>query len=384
MHQDSPFNALALTQAVKAEAHRLGFQLAGVTTPEPPPHFAVFENWLAEGKHGEMLYLAGERSRERRSDPRQILPECQSILVLGMRYPTPTPEQVRQGCSTGRIASYALGRDYHDVLPQRLKTLVSYMEAQVGQGIPNRWYTDTGPVLERDLAQRAGLGWIGKNTCLINPTQGSYFFLAEIFLGIELTFDQPFRFDHCGTCARCLEACPTGCILPDRTLDARRCISYLTIELKGSIPPGMRPLIGDWVFGCDVCQQVCPWNKRFASKEFDPAFAARPGLLQPDLRQALALTPEAFNRIFKGSPVKRAKRRGFLRNTAVVLGNQGDPSALPGLVQTLQYDPEPLGRGHAAWALGQIGGEEARQALRQAEARETDPTVREEIQRAAS
>ena len=241
MHQDSSANALALTQAVKAEAHRLGFQLAGVTTPEPPPHFAVFENWLAEGRHGEMLYLAGERSRERRSDPRHILPECQSILVLGMRYPAPLSDQVRQGCSTGRIASYALGRDYHDVLPQRLKALVLYMEAQVGQEIPNRWYTDTGPVLERDLAQRAGLGWIGKNTCLINPAQGSYFFLAEIFLGIELTFDQPFRLDHCGTCARCLEACPTGCILPDRTLDARRCISYLTIELKGSIPPGMRP-----------------------------------------------------------------------------------------------------------------------------------------------
>jgi len=381
---DSSKSVLSLTRAVKAEAHRLGFHFAGVTTPEPPPHLEVFESWLAEGKHAEMSYLAEERARQRRADPRLILPGCHSILVLGIFYPASSPGPVQQDPSKGRIASYAWGRDYHNVLPQRLKALVSFMESQAGREIPNRWYTDTGPILERDLAQRAGLGWIGKNTCLINPAMGSYLILAEILLGIELAIDQPFQMDRCGTCMRCLDACPTGCILPNRTLDARRCISYLTIELKGSIPPDLRPFVGDWIFGCDVCQQVCPWNIRFASKEFEPDFAPQPEIPQPDLRAALHLSPESFNRLFKDSPVKRAKRGGFLRNAAVALGNQGDPESLPVLLEALLHDPEPLVRSHVAWALGQIGNGEARQALHQAETLETNPAVREEIQRAAS
>ncbi len=265
----------SLTQAVKAEAYRLGFRLVGVTTPDPPPHLAVFENWLSEGKHGEMAYLAEPRSRERRGDPRQILPQCQSILVLGMPYPASLAGPVKGKGVVGQMASYAMGMDYHEVIPPRLKALVLFMECQTGKEIPNRWYTDTGPVMERDLAQRAGLGWIGKNTCLIHPAEGSYFFLSEILLGIELVVDAPFLADRCGTCTRCLEACPTGCIMPDRTLDARRCISYLTIELKGSIPPALRPLIGEWAFGCDVCQQVCPWNRRAALRKYDPAFMQR-------------------------------------------------------------------------------------------------------------
>lgn len=275
MHQDLPVRISALTQAVKEKAHRLGFHLVGVTTPEPPPHYTIFESWLKADRHGEMSYLAEGHARQRRADPRQILPECKSILVLGTFYPAASSEPAPQDRSAGRIAAYACGRDYHEVLPQRLKALVSYIENQVGHAVPNRWYTDTGPLLERDLAQRAGLGWIGKNTCLINPALGSYFFLAEILLGVDLVIDQPFQTDQCGTCMRCLEACPTGCILPDRTLDARRCISYLTIELKGAISPRFRPLLGDWVFGCDVCQQVCPWNIRFASQDFEPEFSPR-------------------------------------------------------------------------------------------------------------
>jgi epoxyqueuosine reductase len=188
--------------------------------------------------------------------------------------------------------------------------------------VPNRYYTDTGPLLERDLAQRAGLGWIGKNTCLINPKQGSYFLLAEILLGLELEPDPPFTTDHCGTCTRCIEACPTECILPDRTIDARRCISYLTIELKDDIPEELRPLLGEWVFGCDVCQMVCPWN-RFASPEGDAAFSPRPGRANPEPDPRAGADPEAFNRKFKNSPVKRAKRRGYLRNVAVATGNSG-------------------------------------------------------------
>jgi epoxyqueuosine reductase len=380
-----------LTQAIKAEARRLGFELAGVTTPDPPLHVDVFERWLAAGRQGEMAYLESERSRQRRADPRQILPECRSILVLAARYPTPSPLppaslNFGRGGGDAEVAAYAWGADYHDVLAERLRALVEFIEAQVGRPVPNRWYTDTGPILERELAQRAGLGWIGKNTCLINPQLGSYFLLAEILLGLELEPDQPFAADRCGSCTRCLEACPTACILPDRTLDARRCISYLTIELKGPIPSELRPQIGDWVFGCDVCQQVCPWNLRFAPSPQEPpaieSLAARPGLPQPDLVEELALTPQAFNRKFKGSPLKRAKRRGYLRNVAVALGNRRDPRAVPALAQSLAGDPEPLVRSHAAWALGQIGGEPARRALLEARQKEQDTSVLAEIESA--
>jgi len=245
-----------LKQSILEEAHRLGFILAGVTTPDPPPHFPAFENWLTQGRHADMAWLASERSRARRADPKQILPECKSILVLATPYnsanrPPISAHQVienanpsaEMGGPQGGIAAYALGEDYHLVLPPRLQTLVQFIETQVGGPVPNRAYTDTGPLLERDLAQRAGLGWIGKNTCLIHPRAGSYFLLAEILLGLDLDPDPPFPTDHCGTCTRCLDACPTDCILPDRSLDARRCISYLTIENKADIPAGLRPLI---------------------------------------------------------------------------------------------------------------------------------------------
>jgi len=366
-----------LRQAIEAEAYRLGFELAGMTTPDPPLHLEVYERWLDAGRHGEMDYLASERARQRRADPRRILPGCRSILVLGMRYPAPVsqhqpePSQVikSQGypligsqpaidgdnASRGRLAAYAWGDDYHDVLPPRLQALVAFIEAQAGHPVANRWYTDTGPLLERELGQRAGLGWIGKNTCLINPQHGSYFLLAEILLDLELPPGPPFLPDLCGNCRRCIEACPTSCILPDRTLDARRCISYLTIELKGTIPVELRPQMGGWVFGCDICQQVCPWNQRFAQAQGDPAFGARPGVPQPDLIRELSLTTQEFNRKFKGSPVQRAKLRGYLRNVAVALGNAGSPAAIPALRQAMLHDPEPLVRAHAAWALSQIG-----------------------------
>jgi epoxyqueuosine reductase len=266
------------------------------------------------------------------------------------------------------------------VLPDRLRALVDFVEARVGTPVPNRWYTDTGPVLERDLAMRAGLGWIGKNTCLINPHRGSYFLLAEILLAVELAVDTPFVDDRCGTCTRCLDACPTACILPNRTIDATRCISYLTIELKDAIPLELRPRMGDWVFGCDVCQQVCPWNRHADTTE--PAQV--PVLDAPKLAAELALTPEEFNRKFKGNPVKRAKRRGYLRNAAVALGNTGGPEAVPALGRALLEDPEPLVRRHAAWALGNLGGETAFNTLEQALDSELDPHVQAEIDMALS
>jgi epoxyqueuosine reductase len=243
---------VTLTQAVKDEAYRLGFALAGVTTPEPPPHLPVYEHWLDMGRNGSMAYLADPRRRE----PRRLLPGCKSILVLAMRYPA--SEETPHPSGEGHIASYALGRDYHRVIPERLEALARFIGQQAGKPVTCHGYTDSGPLLERDLGQRAGLGWIGRNTCLLHPKIGSYFFLAELLLDIELEADPPFVEDRCGRCTRCLDACPTGCLLPDRTMDARRCISYLTIENKGEILPDLRPLTGDWVFGCDLCQQVCP------------------------------------------------------------------------------------------------------------------------------
>ena len=294
--------------------------------------------------HGEMKYLADEKSRSRRADPKLILNECQSILALGIPY---IPVNAHQR----GIASYARGGDYHDVLPKKLRALVDFIEGQLGRAIPNRYYTDTGHILERGIAQRAGLGWIGKNSCLINPKLGSTFFLAEILLGIELQPDEPFANDHCGTCARCVQSCPTQCILPNRTIDARRCISYLTIELKDDIPEDLRPMMRDWIFGCDVCQTVCPWN-RFAHPS-DPAFESTTAPLS--LTDELAMTSRDFNLRYKRTPVKRAKRRGYLRNVAVALGNTGSENNIPALEKALD-DDEPMVREHAEWAIKRIQG----------------------------
>jgi len=357
-----------LKQIIKDKSRQLGFILAGVTTPEPPPHYSTFENWLAQGHHGTMEYLASERSRTRRADPRQILPECKSILVLATPYPPPSRAERSDAAlsgvkrrqrtrheveaaehAEGKIAAYARGADYHDILPDRMKELVQFIEAQVGGPVKNRWYTDTGPILERDLAQRAGLGWIGKNTCLIHPKQGSYFLISEILLDLELEPDPPFATDHCGTCTRCIQACPTDCILPNRTIDAARCISYLTIELKDDIPVELRGKMGDWIFGCDICQMVCPWN-RFAA-EGDPAFDDN----HPphNLTGELTLTSQTFNQRFKRTPIKRAKRRGYLRNVAVALGNTADMHALP-VLQNALNDEESMIREHAKWAIEKI------------------------------
>lgn len=335
--------------AIKEKARQLGFTLAGVTSSEPPTQYNIFEAWLNKGMHGTMGYLAEERSRTRRANPQNILPECKSILVLGIPY-----QPISQNNNAIRIAAYAQSDDYHNILPQKLQEIVSFIEEQLGHSIPNRYYTDTGPILERELAQRAGLGWVGKNSMLINPTQGSTFFLAEILLGIELEPDEPFQTDHCGTCTRCINACPTQCILPDRTLDARHCISYLTIENKGDIPEELRQKIGSWIFGCDICQQVCPWN-RF-SQPADSAFTETIPL--PVLTSDLLLTSVEFNQRFKKSPIKRAKRRGYLRNMATVIGNKGNSNDLPVLIQAMQ-DEEQLIKDHAAWAKKQIQKREA-------------------------
>jgi epoxyqueuosine reductase len=251
-----------------------------------------------------------------------------------------------------RVASYALGDDYHDIIPPRLQQIVEFIEEQIGHPVPNRYYTDTGPILERELAQRAGLGWVGKNSMLINPKAGSTFFLAEILLGIDLEPDDAIVTDHCGTCTHCVTACPTQAILPNRTLDARRCISYLTIENKADIPEELRPRMGNWIFGCDICQMVCPWNRFSAPADsaFEPTASLRSSASD------LTLTPVEFNQHFKRSPIKRAKRRGYLRNLSVAIGNTGDKNDLPLLEQATQ-DNEPLVREHAKWAMEKVKGE---------------------------
>jgi len=363
----------SLTRFAKDEALRLGFVLAGVTAPDPPPHVETYHAWLAQGRHGEMGYLARPAAIERREDPRRVLPECRSILVVAWPYDPPTPSTGR-----GRIAAYARGPDYHEVLLERLAQWVGAMEAHLGHAFPFRLYTDTGPLLEREMAQRAGLGWIGKNTCLIHPQRGSYVLLAEALLGLDLVPDPPFWADRCGTCTRCLDACPTACILPDRSLDARRCISYLTIELKGSIPASLREDVGDWLFGCDICQQVCPWNVRFAPMPDDPGAPTA----DPDASGLLGSDDEEIRRQTKGTALRRARRGGLLRNAAIVAGNLRAHDLQPELARCLREDPDPIVRAHAAWALGRLGDRESRQALRAALEVETDPEVREEVVRA--
>lgn len=304
-----------------------------------------------------MGYLAAERSRRCRSDPRAILPECKSILVLALPYSKPAERsrfesQTDKIAMPGRVAAYAWGRDYHDVIPGLLQELVTCIERMAGRPVSSRCYTDTGPLLERDLAQRAGLGWIGKNTCLINPSMGSYFLLAEILLDLELQPDAALETDHCGTCSRCIGGCPTQCILPDRTIDAQRCISYLTIELRDSIPVHLRASMGNWVFGCDICQMVCPWN-RFAPHQGDPALAADSSVAALDLAEQLRLSPDEFAQQARGSPIGRAKYRGYIRNAAVAAANVAGIEVIPVLRQ-LTRAGDPLIEEHAVWALSRV------------------------------
>jgi epoxyqueuosine reductase len=352
----TPASGPTLEQSIREEASRLGFILAGFTTPDPPPHLSVFEDWLNKGRHASMAYLARGSSLARRADPRLSMPGCKSIIVLAIAYSDPTKAvfaaALGERQATGRIAAYAWGTDYHTILPQRLRAIVAHIEEHVGHPVRSRCYTDAGPILERDFAERAGLGWIGKNTCLISPRVGSYLLLAEILVDLELEPDAPFAADRCGSCTRCIDACPTACILSDRTVDASRCLSYLTIELKEGIPSGLRPKLGNWIFGCDVCQMVCPWN-RFAAAEGDAAFLPRARNPRPNLSHELELGSQQFSDQFRHSPVKRAKRRGYLRNVAVALGNLGTPDNRLDVERALQ-DPEPLVREHAAWAIEQI------------------------------
>jgi len=372
-------------EKIKAEALRLGFALAGFTDLKPPRTIGFYRNWLKSECHATMGYLARSSAVEKRAHPAQILPQARTILTLAMRYPRPEDAPAGGDHSlTGKIAAYAWGDDYHLIIPARMAQLVTSIEEILARKLNHKMYTDTGPLLERDLAQRSGLGWIGKNTCLIEPSSGSYYLLAELLLDEEIDPDSPFKPDHCGNCRRCIDACPTGCILPDRTIDSRRCISYLTIENKSEIEPKLRPMMGNWVFGCDVCQQVCPWNVRFAQSGHERAFAPRQGVPRPSLSIELSLSPQEFNHKFKNSPIQRTRRRGYLRNIAVALGNSQNPEAVPALATCLENESEPLVRAHAAWALGSIKTHSAKQVLNKTRKQEPEEIVCQEIENALS
>jgi epoxyqueuosine reductase len=358
----------AREERIAVEAAALGFPLIGCAPLAPLPVGRFLDGWLADGRAGEMAYLAGGTAV--RLDPRVAMPWARSVVSLAWPYrpPPPAPEDWRRTLR-GRIAAYALGIDYHD----RLGTLLHALAARLAHAFPGarfRRYVDTGPVLEREWAARAGLGWIGKNTLVLHRALGSYFFLAELFTDLEVE-PVPLPVDHCRGCTRCHAACPTGALGPGYTMDPRRCIAYLTIEHRSAIPRDLRAQLGNWIFGCDVCQEACPWNR-------DAHDAAASDALAPPLLPLLALDVEGFRGRFRGTAIRRTKRRGLLRNVAVALGNSGNPDAVPALAAALA-DPEPLVRGHAAWALGRVGGGAARRALEAAGARETNADAAAEM-----
>lgn len=355
---------------------------AGVAPAEPSPTASRLGEWLADEKHGEMAWMA--KAPERRADPQAVVPGAKSVIAFATSYRTgeaPPADRLRAELR-GKVARYAWSRDYHDVLTEEVRGIVTAVEKEAGlEAGGNRTYVDTGPVLERDVAVRAGLGFASKNTNVIRPGDGSFLFLGAGITKAEIEPTPSDARPGCGSCRICLDDCPTKAIVAPHVVDARLCISYLTIELRGPIPRALRRSMGAWIFGCDICQDVCPWNaagKADARPEFRPRSEED---MAPSLPELLALDDEGFRRRFKGTPVLRTKRRGLLRNAAVALGNHRDPRGTPALAAAL-LDPEPLVRGHAAWALGEIADAAARSALETSRTRETDPFVCGEIETA--
>lgn len=371
-----------LSQQIQKRARDLGFELVGITPAEQSQTIQRYRQWIENGYAGKMGYL--ERHLPLKEDTRRLLQEAKSIISLAMNYYTiDTPKALAENPSRGQISRYAWGDDYHDVIRERLLDLVDFIKTTGEDQLKSRVFVDSGPVLEREYAQKAKLGWIGKNTNLINWRSGSWYFLAEVLVSIDLVSKdlggetETLR-GSCGTCTKCLEACPTEAFIEPNVLDSRLCISYLTIELKDSIPKELRSKMGNLIFGCDICQEVCPWNSKAVSTG-EPAFQPRDGNLAPELLSLVNMTQAEFSEKYRGSPIKRAKRRGFLRNVIVAIGNWGSRAAVPALKKAL-VDDEPLIRGHAAWALGQIGGKQAEQALHAQLQQENDAEVISEIQ----
>jgi epoxyqueuosine reductase len=334
---------LPLEESIREFARGLGFSLVGIAPATPADGFERLQEWLDRGYAGELRYMHSQSAARR--DPSSILPDVRSVIIVGMDYAqqheTRIASKAEHEAPVGRIARYAAGADYHEVMWRKLGELRDWLQSE----LPNcrgRAVVDTAPLLERDFARRAGLGWIGKNTMLINKHHGSYFFLGALLLDIELQVDPPHISSHCGTCTACLDACPTDAFTGPGWLDSRRCISYLTIELRGPIPAALRSEMGDWLFGCDICQEVCPWN-RHATAQAETV----------DPTEILGLSEAEFREKYRGTAITRTKRRGLLRNAAIVLGNNGDERALPELQQALE-DAETQIREAAQWAIEQI------------------------------
>jgi len=366
---------VALTARLKTEARRLGFDLAGACPAVTPEGIHHLYRWLDAGYAGQMQYI--ENRAEAYRHPSNVLPDARSLLVLGAAYRTEEPITPQPG--QGRISRYAWGDDYHDVLREKLHVLCDTLRAEV-PGATARGVVDTAPLLEREFAQLAGLGWVGKNTLILNKRLGSWLFLAVVLTDQVLDYDQPHTASHCGTCTACLDACPTQAFVAPYVLDARRCISYLTIELRDAIPAELRSGLGDWVFGCDVCQDVCPWNRK-APRQQTTAFMPARGMNAIDLVALFSMDEETFRATFRHTPLWRPRRRGILRNAAMVLGNTRPAEGIAALALGLR-DEEPLVRGAAAWALGQYGTEPARQLLRNRLTVEADAQVRQQIESA--
>ncbi len=397
---------MSLTTDIKDYAASLGFDLVRVTSAEPfPERETAIKARIEQGLMDGLPWFTSERAGVS-SNPRALLPDARSVISLAIFYLTDAPRDLTApGDPHGRVSCYAWGDDYHEVIKAKLEQLAAYLrDVSAAPGTETRLFVDTGRMVDRAVAERAGLGWYGKNTNILTHGWGSWVFLAEVVTNLELEPDAPLK-SNCGACERCLHACPTGAFVAPYVLDNTRCISFLTIELRGSIPLHLRPLMGNHIYGCDICQEVCPVNLiaierlkragRFGASKAQPEQATgtalasekpgspfqprQPDSSSPALIPLLKLDEDEFRERFRHSPIKRAKRRGLLRNVCVALGNLGDPAAVPALAETLRDEPEALVRGHAAWALGRIGGAEARAALEQSLATEQDETVIQEV-----
>jgi epoxyqueuosine reductase len=363
---------------IQIEAQAAGFALLGIRRPSRPVHYAAFEKWLENDLYASMEWIAKPHSRSLRADPALLLPGSRALISLAVTYPSANFEASEPG--SGWVASYAWVADYHKALTSALRQFARRLIEVAGMPFHFKAFVDSSPLLERDLAAMSGLGWIGKNTCLISPNLGSYMFLTEILVDIELPETEPFEVDRCGTCRRCIDACPTGCIRADRTIDAGRCISYLTIEHKGAIPPDLRPRMGAWVFGCDICQIVCPWNRKFSGSLPSPLLKR---MLDPggvNLMTELSLTEEIYFDRYQDLPLRHTPWESYLRNVVIAAGNSGLDELVQPIAGIMTNSPNPILRGHAAWALGRYQLPAVRAILIQALRTETDLSVRLEIQ----
>ena len=369
---------LSLTRRVKDLARSHGLAVASVTSADPFMGLdEILSDHIGRGRVEGMDWFTQERAQFS-TRPANLLPLARSILAVGVPYWSVDEGKPDDGVDRGRIARYAWGCDYHDVLKRRMKALLAAIEAEAERPVEARLLVDTARIVDRAVAARSGLGWYGKHSCIIVPGHGSWVMLGEMLLDLDLVPDQPLGRD-CGRCTICLDRCPTGAIVGPYQIDAPKCLSFQTIEQRGSIPRDLRPLLGDWIFGCDVCQEVCPYT-RAAQPVLDPEFAAQTiERRYPSLQWLLAMTEAEFREMYRGSAVRRAKRRGIARNAAVALGNTGNRDAAPVLVDALTSHDESLVRGHAAWALGRLGGRVARAALESARNLEPDATVYAEI-----